>query len=242
MAMTIDVLGEDPDLAGPLADDRRAAARRAGVAAALKLAEGTWDARDAADAARGGVGLLITEGLLVRRVGRDGRFGAELLSAGDILRPWEHDGEGTTVPFETTWRVLAPVRLAVLDLAWARRMAPYPEIAAALVGRAMDRSRRLAINMAIAQHPRLEVRLEVLLWHLAERLGRVRPDGVHLALPVTHETLGNLIAARRPSVSAALAALDERGVVRRASDGWVLQGEPPADLDALSERNAPAAG
>ena len=67
------------------------------------------------------------------------------------------------MPFDTTWRVLAPTRLAVLDLAWARRMAPFPEIAGTLIGRAMDRSRRLAVNMAIAQHPRLEMRLEVLL-------------------------------------------------------------------------------
>lgn len=94
--------------------------------------------------------------------------------------------------------MLAPTRLAVLDLAWARRMAPFPEIAGTLIGRAMDRSRRLAVNMAIAQHPRLEMRLEVLLWHLAERLGRVHTDGVHLTLSVTHETLGNLVAARRP--------------------------------------------
>lgn len=231
MTGTIDVLGDDPDLAGPLSDDRRAQARQAAVAASLTLAQGTWDARDVADAARGGFGLLIGEGLMVRRVGREGRYGAELLTAGDLLRPWEHDGEASTVPFETTWNVLAPARLAVLDLAWARRMAPYPEIGAAIAGRALDRSRRLAVNMAIAQHPRLEVRLEVLLWHLAERLGRVRPDGVHLALPVTHETLGNLVAARRPSVSAALGALGERGVVRRDGDGWVLLGQPPGELD-----------
>lgn len=176
-----------------------------------------------------GFGLLILAGLLVRR---DGRFGAELLGSGDIVRPWEHDGE-TTVPFDTTWRVLAPTRLAVLDLAWARRMAPFPEIAGTLIGRAMDRSRRLAVNMAIAQHPRLEMRLEVLLWHLAERLGRVHADGVHLDLPVTHETLGNLIAARRPSVSAALGGLAERGVVRRDGDGWVLLGDPPDDLESM---------
>jgi len=37
---------------------------------------------------------------------------------------------------------------------------------------------------------RLEARLHVLLCHLAERMVRVRPDGVHLA--VTHETLGHL--------------------------------------------------
>jgi CRP-like cAMP-binding protein len=61
----------------------------------------------------------------------------------------------------------------------------------------------------------------------------VHADGVHLNLPVTHETLGNLIAARRPSVSAALGGLAERGLVRRDGDGWVLLGDPLDDLDGI---------
>lgn len=76
-----------------------------------------------------------------------------------------------------------------------------------------------------------EVRLHVLMWHLAERMGRVRPDGVHLALPITHETLGHLVAARRPSVSAALGQLSQRGLRDRNGDGWVLLGDPPVGLD-----------
>jgi CRP-like cAMP-binding protein len=59
----------------------------------------------------------------------------------------------------------------------------------------------------------------------------VRPDGVHFAPPVTHETLGYLVAARRPSVSAALGRLAEQGFLTRNADGWVLHGDPPADLD-----------
>lgn len=232
MTLTVDVLTEDRDLARALDEPRRAPAGREALAPVLELSTGRWDARQSADAARGGFGLLVLAGLLIRRVGRDGRFGAELLCAGDILRPWEHDGETTTVPFDTAWRVLTPTRLAVLDMGWARRMGPFPEIGAALVGRALERSRRLAVNMAIAQHPRLEIRLEVLLWHLAERLGHVHPDGVHLTLPITHEALGNLVAARRPSVSAALGALAQRGVLRRDGDGWVLLGDPPADLQS----------
>ena len=34
------------------------------------------------------IGLLVLQGLPVRRVGVDGRFGAELLGQGDILRSW----------------------------------------------------------------------------------------------------------------------------------------------------------
>jgi hypothetical protein len=88
MTPTADVLGEDPDLCRPLDEQRRALARRAGLAAVLELPGGTWDARQSADLARGALGLLVLAGLLIRRVGRDGRFGAELLAPGDILRPW----------------------------------------------------------------------------------------------------------------------------------------------------------
>jgi len=231
MAQAIDVLDEDGELAYALEGERAAHARRCAPAGAFELPPGRWEAADHADLAREGYGLLLMEGLLVRRVGREGRFGAELLGPGDLLRPWEHDGEAATVPFETGWRVVLAARLAVLDLPWVRRMSPFPEVGAQLMGRALDRSRRLAVNMAIAQHPRLEVRLHVLLWHLAERMGRVRPDGVHLALPVTQETLGQLVGARRPSVSAALGQLSERGLVERDGQGWVLHGDPPGDLE-----------
>jgi hypothetical protein len=87
MTLTADVLGEDPDLCRPVDEQRLALARRAGLAAVLELPGGTWDARQSADLARGAFGLLVLAGLLIRRVGRDGRFGAELLAPGDILRP-----------------------------------------------------------------------------------------------------------------------------------------------------------
>jgi CRP-like cAMP-binding protein len=51
---------------------------------------------------------------------------------------------------------------------------------------------------------------------------------VHLDLPLTHEVLSYLVAARRPSVSSALTKLAEQGRVRRNGRGWVLTGEPPA--------------
>jgi len=69
------------------------------------------------------------------------------------------------------------VRLAVLDRRWAEAMAPYPAVAAELTGRALDRSRRLATLMAIAQQPRLDHRIWMLFWELADRHGRVQPDG-----------------------------------------------------------------
>jgi CRP/FNR family cyclic AMP-dependent transcriptional regulator len=222
------VLDEDPDLEECVAPEHRRAAREASLAATMYLPPGTWDARQDADRARRGIGLLVLQGLLVRRVGADGRFGAELLSAGDLLRPWESDGEQSTIGFETAWRVLAATRIAVLDIGWAGRMARFPEVGAHLTGRAMQRARRLATMMVIAQQPRLDDRLLMLFWELAERHGRVHPDGVHLELPLTHEILSHLVAARRPSVSGALSRLAEQDRLRRDGRLWLLKGEPPA--------------
>lgn len=77
---------------------------------------------------RHGIGLLLLGGLIVRRVGVGGRFGAELLSDGDLLRPWQLHmlfweladrwgtvrGDGVHVPLRLTHAVLA-------DLVAARR-------------------------------------------------------------------------------------------------------------------------
>ena len=225
------MLGDDADLAELVPALRLDAARVASTAAAVDVPAGEWVAGSESAHGRDGIGLLVVAGLLVRRVGFDGRFGAELLGAGDVLRPWESDGEGTLL-FETTWRVMIPTRMAVLDVAWATRMAPFPQVIGALVGRALSRSRRLATSMAIVQQPRLEDRLWMLFWELADRYGRMKPDGVHLELPLTHELLSHLAAARRPSVSGALTRLAEQGSVRRVGRSWVLHGDPP-DTDAL---------
>jgi CRP-like cAMP-binding protein len=222
------VLEYDAGLAEAVAEARRPRATAASGAAVLRAAPGAWRPSDAAEAARGGFGLLVLGGVLVRRVGIGERYGAELLAAGDLLRPWQHDGYAGVMPFEMTWQVVGDARLAVLDLRWAAHMAPYPEVAAELAGRATARALRLAMLIAIAQHPRLEERMWLLFWELADRFGTVGPDGVHLDLPLTHELLAHLAAARRPSVSSALGRLAERGIVRRTRAGWLITGPPPA--------------
>src|SRR3954454_17913351 len=224
------VLERDADLADAVAPGRRELATRASVAEQLRIARGRWDARPPAERTRGGYGFLVLEGLLVRRVGIAERVAAEVLGPGDLLRPLEHDGEEATLPFDATWRVLQPTALAVLDRRWSARVAPYPEVGIALAGRALLRSRRLANMFLIASYPHLEDRLLLLLWELADRYGHVRADGVHVPLPMTHQVLSELAAARRPSVSGALGRLAATGALVRVDDGWLLNGEPPLRL------------
>src|SRR3954454_22996442 len=211
----ISVLTEDGELAERLDGARRERAESMSAARQLRRPVGIWRADEDAGQAREGLGLLVIEGTLVRQVGLGGRLGAELLSAGDLLQPAEHDGEEAVVPFEATWRVLSYLRLAVLDLAWMGRMSPYPEVFAVITRRVMRRSRRLATLLAIAQHHRLDDRLLLLFWELADRYGRVGSHGVQLEIPLTHDLISQLVGAHRPSVSTALSRLEHAGEVSR---------------------------
>src|SRR3954469_14066943 len=156
------VLVSEPYLASGLSERRLGNAERECIAATIHVGEGPWNPEHwDGEAARGGIGLLILEGLVVRRVGAEGRYGAELLGPGDLLRPWEHDGEDTTVPFAISFRVIERLHVAVLGVDATARLAPYPEVVSALVGRAMQRARHLAVNIAIAHHPRHDSRLRL---------------------------------------------------------------------------------
>ena len=109
------VLDEDRSLGDVVPPEAQERARRESVAAVLSRPAGAWDGGRDSEIARGGFGLLVLGGVLVRRVGVGGRFGAELLADGDLLRPWQHEGAAEVLPFEMAWRIVAPVRLAVLD-------------------------------------------------------------------------------------------------------------------------------
>jgi CRP/FNR family transcriptional regulator, cyclic AMP receptor protein len=222
------VLREDPDLAPQLDESRRAAAERASLAALLYVERGIWDPTGTGSLTRRGHGLLVLDGLLVREVSFRNRSAAEVLGPGDLLRP--HDDGESALGMEASWRVLLDLRLAVLDENWSHRMAPFPEVAIELTGRALQRSRRLTAAVAITQCRQLDDRLHLVLWELADRFGRVGLDGVHLDLPMTHEILSHIASAQRPSVSSALARLGRAGLVQRTSRGWLLHGAPPAEL------------
>jgi CRP-like cAMP-binding protein len=228
----VNVLLEDRELEDVVASERRAAAVRASVANTAFVRPGTWDAKTDAHRTHGGFGMLVLQGVLVRRVGFGERVGGELLGPGDLLRPSEHDGEEATLPFDAKWTVLSDLRLALLDRRWTARMAPYPEISVEMTARALRRARRLANVLTIALHPKLEERLQLLMWELADRYGRVHRDGVHVDLPLTHELISELAGARRPSVSSALSRLVQGGVMERHGSGWILHGDPPGSPPA----------
>jgi hypothetical protein len=132
----------------------------------------------------------------------------------------------SSVPVRASFWVLADARLAVLDRAFADRAGRWPEINEALISRVTDRTRRLTYNLATQRSKRVDERLWLALWHLADRWGTVRPGGVELRLPgLSHRVLGSLIAARRPSITTAIGHLVDGGLleapITAASSCWV---------------------
>jgi CRP/FNR family transcriptional regulator, cyclic AMP receptor protein len=226
------VLREDPELADAIPPERREQAIVECTAPELWIQPGPWGGRGSLGF-RGGIGVLVLGGLMIRRVGIEGRYGAELIGEGDLLRP-NDETISPLLPLTTNWSIVLPTRLAALDSGFEQRVGKYPELTHGLVARAIQRSRNLAVNMAIVHQARVDVRLHMLLWHLAARWGRVRSDGTVLKLRLTHAVLADLVAARRPTVTTALSELAKRGVVRTDGETWILSGEAPGELLTLT--------
>jgi hypothetical protein len=225
------ILEEDPDLGEHLQGNRLLAARQDCVARAIRVPTGLWDPQADAGDIRFGIGLLILDGLFLRRVGIGGRFGGELVGDGDLLRPWQREEQGASIPRTGAWKVLRKGRVALLDAEFALRVARYPEVISTLFARAIRRTRHMAVSIAIIHQPRIDLRLHMFFWDLADRFGTVRPDGVHLPLRLTHAMLGELVAARRPTVTKALGELADRGLVTWTGEDWLLGGGPPLELE-----------
>lgn len=145
--------------------------------------------------------------------------------------------------YHVQWHVLAPVRLAVLDGTFARQLANWPHVMAALLERVVRRVQRMSIHQALLQLSPVETRLLVLFWHLGERWGHVTPDGISVRLRISHEVLGQLVGCRRASVTTALRHIDESGLIVRRTDGtWLLRGAPPGELVEIQWQQRAAAG
>lgn len=227
----ISLLEADPDLAEVLDPAEAEAARHAARAHVRRLSTGTWDAAGSHEPDIHHRGFLIVDGLLDREVEILGRRAVELIGPGDVIRPWTWDPEGSHVQAEVGWEVLEPARLAVLDHGLVQRIAPFPQLGLELFTRAIRRAHSLAIALAISHHQRVEDRLLLTLWHIAERWARVTPDGVVVELPLSHQRLADLVGAHRASVTTAMGDLARDCRVTRRDDGtWVLHGRPPEAL------------
>jgi CRP-like cAMP-binding protein len=227
------VLDADDELADRLVLRDRLTARQHLTARVLQAAPGNCALGRWLAAIGAGPGLLILDGLIAIDTRVAERTISEILGSGDLVQPPSRPVDDLIERAES-WRALSPCRLALLDGDFAHRVLPWPPIGHALLRRAERRSENLGVLRAIACEPRLELRLVLLLFHLATRWGRVEPGGIHLELPLTHRLLGQLVAAERPSISHALARLADAGLVTGVAGDLHLHGDLDSHLGTLA--------
>jgi CRP/FNR family transcriptional regulator, cyclic AMP receptor protein len=222
------LLHVDAGLRAAVPADERAVAERIAIAPCRAVAPGPWSPQNVR-AYAGAFGALLIRGLVTHETTIAHRRSAELFGPGDLLRPWP--AFDSALPATSRWASDAGAVVAVLDrrfLAAARR---WPELFVVVHERVAEQLDRAIARAAIMALPRVEQRVLGLFWQLAERWGTVRPEGIAIELALTHELIGQLIGARRPTVSLALRPLAHDGLLERtATGGWLLAQD---SLDAL---------
>lgn len=116
------------------------------------------------------------------------------------------------------------VRREQLDV-WMAEPRLAANVVRVLAAQVADRE----LAVAIALEPRVERRLLLKLRQLAERWGRVTPDGIRLDLRLTHQELANMVGAVRESVTIALGRLASAGEIEVRNRTLLIR--PPTELD-----------
>jgi CRP-like cAMP-binding protein len=221
--MTVRLLEADPDVGRFLTDQDRLGARQLRVSA-VDVKKGPFEATPLLRE-QAAFGALMLEGMIMHRLHIGDQVTVRLLGPGDFV--FVSGVPRSMLLGESTCSATGPARMAILGnevLAAVRR---WPPLAAGIYVRVGEQTERLAAQLAISQLPRVDQRILSLLWLLAESWGHVGPAGTALPVSLTHETLGALIGARRPTVTLALGDLSERGAIVRQNRGWLLLEPPP---------------
>jgi CRP/FNR family transcriptional regulator, cyclic AMP receptor protein len=242
-AGNVALLEINPDLAGDLTSDQMRLALDALVVPAIRIQGGQLDSEACANDNRvtgSLIGLLVIDGVVVREILLGPYVSAQLCGPGDLLELGSAHDE-RCLPAFATMSVPGTTVLALLDdrvLAASRR---WPQLGGRLLAQAIGQIGDAGTHQAISQLARVEDRLLALFWHLADRWGRVLSDGVRLDLPLTHETIGHLIGARRPTVTLGLRALREARLLQRQVDGaWLLAHDSLQRLTTADAEWSPA--
>lgn len=192
----------------------------------VEIDRGRFDPEEILAAGTNTFATIVVSGLVGREMCVERQPALQLLGPGDVLGRSVLDAE--LVPAAHAWSALSRTRLALLDDSFLNAVRHRPRLMTGVVERLLERQEYLLVQLAAAQAPRVEDRLLMLFQVLAGRWGTVRAEGIHIEIGLTHEALGRIIGARRPTVTLALKGLSLAGHVRRQPDGsWVLSRDAP---------------
>jgi CRP/FNR family transcriptional regulator, cyclic AMP receptor protein len=183
-------------------------------------------------------GVTVFDGLVMSSLRLGDQTGIHLLGPGDLLVPRNELWPSWLADLD--FRTTTPVRLGLLGNDLLGAVHRWPRLLYGLYASMGDQLQRLNVQLVICQLPRVEDRVVALLWLLADSWGHVTPGGVRMPLALTHETLGALVGARRPTVTLALRKLTDEGALVVQETGWLLVAPPPEPAEPR-RRIAPTA-
>lgn len=169
---------------------------------------------------RNAFGAVVIDGMLLHYLQIGAQPGLRILGSGDLVAL--RDAPRSSLFGVSSCRAIASTRIALLGRELLLAMRHVPRLAIGLHTEMAEQMQRLATQLVICQLPRVEDRVLAMLWLLAESWGRVTPSGTTLPLALTHEVIGALVGARRPTVTLALGELANRGALVQQDRGWLL--------------------
>ncbi len=239
---SISLIEVDAQLGSELDRKQLELARRTLVLTTAEVPVGSWQEPHAGYGAGNAYGVFVVDGFVLRSVQIGDRATAQLFGPGDVMQSWPGEDLPSPVSVDVHWTVVAPATLARLDDRVVALAGRWPSVLRRLAWRASSVVGRVSLQVATARVPRLDERLLLAFWGLAERWGSMTPGGMLLPVRLTHEAIAALIVASRPPVSSALSQLSRDGLLCRTSDGWLLTVEGERRLKrALETQAAPLA-
>lgn len=219
---TVSLLDVEPDLGRGIAPRDWEVARQATRATLTRIARREFALPEGAYETANVLGLIVNDGLVSREIALGEHVAFDLLTPGDVLLPPAADPGGLDLGGRVTLTALNPAKLVVLNTTFVQAAARWPSLLTNLHRRLEAQRRRLAIQSLAVHLARAEDRVLLTLWILADSCGRVTPEGTVVPLSLSHEVLGRLAAARRPTVSLALRSLERAECIERRRDGHLI--------------------
>jgi CRP/FNR family transcriptional regulator, cyclic AMP receptor protein len=209
-----------PDLVERIDPAERVAAERALV---LPLLRARDEDLSAALATSDALDFVLVDGIVLKETTRATVSAVELLGPGEVLTWPASPARQREVREVSRPLAFGQVSLAVLDRRFQLVAARRPPVAGFLHDQIAEQRHRASVHLALLHLTRAEDRVLALFTDLADRFGRVTPEGILIRLPLTHELIGRLTACRRPTVTLALRVLQDQGLLTRLADkSWQL--------------------